>query len=111
MEGSGGSAGRLAAWLLKQGSGASASGPCWFCGVFSDLLCRANAVAARISATGILQPAVQAAISGLPRSLRLAVQDAALSRQKQGFESPRECHISMGWMAIEILKLIFPDFS
>ncbi len=26
-----------------------------------------------------------------PRSLRLAVQDAALSRQKQGFDSPREC--------------------
>ena len=28
---------------------------------------------------------------GRLRSLRLAVQDAALSRQKQGFESPREC--------------------
>ena len=27
------------------------------------------------------------------RSLRLAVQDAALSRRKQGFDSPRERHI------------------
>ena len=27
------------------------------------------------------------------RSLRLAVQDAALSRRKQGFDSPRECQL------------------
>ena len=33
-------------------------------------------------------------IGGL-RSLRLAVQDAALSRQKQGFDSPRECQIEL----------------
>ena len=36
VEGSGGGIGRFAAWLLKQGSGASASGPCWFCGALSD---------------------------------------------------------------------------
>lgn len=29
-----------------------------------------------------------------PRSLRLAVQDVALSRRKQGFESPRERQIN-----------------
>src|SRR5439155_12354913 len=29
-----------------------------------------------------------------PRSLRLAVQDVALSRLKQGFDSPRERHLS-----------------
>ncbi len=28
--------GGFAAWLLKQGSGASASGPCWFCGSMSN---------------------------------------------------------------------------
>ncbi len=54
--------------------------------------CAGSGACSAFGATGILQPAVQAAISGLPRSLRLAVQDAALSRQKQGFESPRECH-------------------
>src|SRR4029434_2011512 len=33
------------------------------------------------------------AISGRSGSLRLAAQDVALSRRKQGFESPRERHV------------------
>ena len=33
------------------------------------------------------------AISDRARSLRLAAQDVALSRRKQGFESPRERHV------------------
>ena len=93
MEGSGGSAGRFAAWLLKQVSGASASGPCWFCG------CLPNRPSGRIPApvTHLLQtgycsrPAKR--LYRRLRSLRLAVQDAALSRQKQGFDSPRECQL------------------
>ena len=42
-----------------------------------------------------LRASVIKAISKLlPSSLRLAAQDVALSRRKQGFESPRERHIS-----------------
>ena len=90
MEGSRGSAGRFAAWLLKQGSGASASGPCWFCGALSTRPSWRHLVP--------VTHLVQAGYCSRPgkrlyrrlRSLRLAVQDAALSRQKQGFDSPRE---------------------
>ena len=53
--------------------------------------------AARRLAVGpvCLRASVIKAISKLlPSSLRLAAQDVALSRRKQGFESPRERHIS-----------------
>src|SRR5262249_5735709 len=42
-------------------------------------------------------------ISGCSGSLRLAAQDVALSRRKQGFESPRERHE-------QNLQLIFQSF-
>ncbi len=40
--------------------------------------------------TGACQAAGSRLLDGTARSLRLAAQDVALSRRKQGFESPRE---------------------
>ena len=42
-----------------------------------------------------------------PCSLRLAAQDVALSRRKQGFESPRERHVIASTVAIADFFAVF----
>ena len=49
---------------------------------------------------------------GGPSSLRLAAQDVALSRRKQGFESPRERQLNQWFIVIfpsSTLKIEYPS--